>query len=139
MSTLSPTTIIDTKYASLYYYPDQKIVHHKFHHLLDSDHLREILNGGVDLLKKYQATKWLSDNREIDAHSPEDTDWINANWLPNAIAAGWKYWALVVPDSFIARLNMAEFVNSFYEQGVRIMVFVDLDEAMDWLLHIDSK
>lgn len=132
-------TIFDDKYASLYFHPDTKIVHHRFHKDLDSEHLHRVLNTGVELLQKRGAVKWLSDNRAINAHSPEDTNWINAVWLPNAINAGWKYWALVVPDDFIARLNMKEFVDSFYEMGVRIMVFVDPDKAMTWLETVDKR
>lgn len=132
-------TIFDTKYASLYFHPATKIVHHRFHKDLDSEHLHRVLNTGVELLQKRGAVKWLSDNRAINAHSPEDTNWINSVWLPNAINAGWKYWALVVPDDFIARLNMKEFVDSFYDMGVRIMVFVDPDKAMAWLETVDKR
>lgn len=133
------TTIIDTPFASLYYYPEQRIVQHRFHKELDSAHLREVLNRGVELLRENHACKWLSDNRAINAHSPEDTEWINSQWLPNAVAVGWKFWALVVPDDIMARMNMTEFVNSFYERGIRIMVFVDPTEAMKWLENIDRK
>ncbi|GIK65583.1 MAG: hypothetical protein BroJett018_33770 [Chloroflexota bacterium] len=136
---MSKLTVLDSKFASLYYYQEQKIVQHRFHRELDSDHLREVLNRGVDLLHENKACKWLSDNRAINAHSPEDTQWINNVWLPEAIAAGWKYWALVVPDDFYARINMNEFVNSFWEMGVRIMVFVDPDEAMRWLENVDRR
>ncbi len=136
---MAPITVLDSPHLSLYYHADKKIVHHRFHRLLDSKHLREGLNRGVALLREHGANKWLSDNREINAHSPEDTEWINTHWLPSAIAQGWKYWALVVPDDFMARLNMSEFVDSFYAQGVRVMVFVDPDEAMRWLEKADRQ
>jgi hypothetical protein len=131
--------VIDTKYASLTYHTDEKIVHHKFHKILDSDHFRGVLNRGIELLKEHHATKWLSDNRAIGPHSEEDGAWTNNDWLPRAIAAGWKYWALVAPDDVKGRMNMAEFVNSFYEMGVRIMVFTDVEPAMEWLKNVDHK
>jgi hypothetical protein len=136
---MSVVTVLDDKYASLYYHPDTRIVHHRFHKELDSEHLRKLLSRGTELLREHGAFKWLSDNRAINAHSPEDTLWINAEWLPRAVEAGWKFWALVVPDDFIARINMKEFVDSFYEMGVRIMVFVDPDEAMNWLIKVDAR
>lgn len=131
--------VIDNQYAHLVFHTDAKIVHHTFHHALDSANLRLVLNTGVDLLKKHGATKWLSDNREIEAHSEEDTEWINSVWIRNAVEAGWKYWALVVPHDFLAQVNMVDFVNTFYEKGVRIMVFTALDEAMQWLTSIDKS
>lgn len=136
MSTIS---VIDNEYASLSFDTDMKFVYHCFHSQLDSTNLRAVLNGGIDLLKKYNATKWLSDNREIGPHSEEDTLWINDHWLPAAVAAGWKYWALVVPNSFVARVNMSEFVDSFYAKGIRIMVFTNYDEAWNWLGRVDAR
>src|SRR5688572_20233194 len=122
---MTTITVIDDKYAKLMYHSDKGIVHHCFHKPLDGEHLRTVLNTGVELLQKHGAAKWLSDNRAIDPHSEEDGQWVNDNWLPRAIAAGWKYWALVVPDEIAARMNMVEFVNSFYDMGVRIMVFTN--------------
>ena len=134
---MSILSLIDNKYASLVFYPDDKFVHHTFHKELDSENLRLVLNTGVDLLKKRGATKWLSDNRAIDPHSEEDGNWINNDWLPRVIAAGWKYWALVVPNDVHARMNMVEFVDAFYEKGVRVRVFTDLNRAKDWLRSVD--
>jgi hypothetical protein len=92
-----------------------------------------VLDRGVELLKEHGATKWLSDNRAMEPHNKADGEWVNTNWLPRAIAAGWKFWALVVPDSTMARMNMSQFVEEFYNHGVRVMVFIDIDEAMHWL------
>ncbi len=130
---MATNMIIDNQHALLEFDPTTKIIHHKLYQTIDSETLRSVLMSGVDLLKSHHATKWLSDNRDINAHSPEDTEWINNQWLPAAVAAGWKYWALVVPDDFMARVNMTEFVDSFYAKGIRIMVFTDLDKAEQWL------
>jgi hypothetical protein len=126
-------SMIDNRFASLVFDTNDKIVHHTFHRDLDSAHLRLVLNTGIELFETHGANKWLSDNRAIDPHSEEDTLWINQEWLPRVIKAGWKYWALVVPHDAKARMNMVEFVGSFYDQGVRVMVFTDLAPAMEWL------
>ncbi|NDJ52571.1 MAG: hypothetical protein GYB68_05710, partial [Chloroflexi bacterium] len=131
-------TIIDSEAVTLYYHHDKGIVHHVYHPTIGGEALMNALNTGVALLETHGANKWLSDNRAIDAHTEEETEWANTVWLPNAIAAGWKYWALVVPSSVKGRLNMNEFVRSFDEQGVRVMVFVDPEEAMDWLERVDA-
>jgi hypothetical protein len=134
---MSILSVMDNRYASLVFDVQDKIVHHTFHRDLDSAHLRLVLNTGIELFKKHGANKWLSDNRAIDPHSEEDSLWINNEWLPRVIEAGWKYWALVVPHDAKARMNMVEFVNSFYEQGVRVMVFTELDSALAWLKTVD--
>jgi len=133
---MNTQTLFDNEYIYMCYHPDTRIIHHHYYPQLNSRFLREGLDRGVELMKEYGAIKWLSDNRETDAHSAEDTEWINTNWLPRAVKAGWKYWALVVPDTVVARMNMVEFVESFYALGVRVAVFTDVDEAMKWLLKL---
>lgn len=130
-------TILENDYVSLYFHTDKKIVHHIYKPPIGGEHLKHALNTGVKLLKEYNAVKWLSDNRAIDATTEEETHWINTTWLPNAMDAGWQYWALVVPGTIKARMNMNEFVTAFYEEGVRVMVFTDPDEAMYWLENVD--
>jgi hypothetical protein len=129
-----PQTIIDNAHVKLFYHPDTKIIHHQYEVTIGGDYLKEALNTGIELLKQHQATKWLSDNHLIHAHTDEETEWINTVWLPNAVNAGWKFWALVIPEGVVARMNMNEFVQAFYEMGIRVMVFTDVNQAMHWLI-----
>jgi hypothetical protein len=130
---MSAITILDNDYATLMYYPDQKIVHHVFHKPISGQEFRSVLNRGADLLREHGASKWLSDDRNNSMLSPEDTEWSKTDWFPRASAAGWRFWALVVPPDLMARLNLKEFVDAYFEQGLRTMVFVDPQEAMAWL------
>ncbi|MEP7284459.1 MAG: hypothetical protein ABI947_01665 [Chloroflexota bacterium] len=125
--------VVNNDYATLVYYPETQIVHHTFHKPMVSEEFRAVLNAGIDLLEKHKATKWLSDDRGNGALSEADTEWSMTNWFPRAVEAGWKFWALVVPADFMARLNLQEFVDSYYEKGLRIMVFVDPEAALTWL------
>jgi SpoU rRNA methylase family enzyme len=45
---------------------------------------------------------------------------------------------LVVPYDVTARSNMATVVQSFYDRGVRIMLFTDVDDALYWLEKVDQ-
>ncbi|MBE2271185.1 MAG: hypothetical protein IAE80_23325 [Anaerolinea sp.] len=126
-------TILENQYATLYFHTDTKIVHHVFHQQIGGEEFRRVLNAGVELMKARAATKWLSDDRNNGVLSPEDTDWSMQEWFPRSKAAGWQFWALVVPADMMARLNLKEFVDSYYEQGLRIMVFTETEDAMQWL------
>ena len=130
---MSAITILNNDYATLMYYPDKKIVHHVFHKPISGPEFRSVLNKGADLLQEHGAAKWLSDDRNNSALSSEDTEWSKTVWFPRAAAAGWKFWALVVPPDLMARMNLKEFVDTYYEQGLRTMVFVDPQEALEWL------
>ncbi len=131
------STIIDNEYATLVYENEAKIVHHTFHKPISGEPFRQVLNTGIETLRSHGASKWLSDDRGNSALPDDDTAWAQSNWFPRAVAAGWKYWALVVPEDIMARMNLAEFVQSYYDQGLRIMVFTQPAAALDWLRTVD--
>ena len=128
-----PTTIIDNEYATLWYHPESKIVHHQFHQPIGGQAFRDVLNKGLEAFQEFGAQKWLSDDRGNSALSPEDSDWSINNWAPRVIAAGWKYWAIVMPAKVIGQMNMQRFIKTYGDQGVTVQIFSDLDEAMRWL------
>ena len=125
--------IVDNEYATLVYYPELKIIHHVLHKPVPGQEFRSTLNAGAEALQKYEATKWLSDDRGNGPMAQEELDWANTDWFPRVAQAGWKFWALVVPESMMARFALKEAVDNVYEVGVRIMAFTEPDEAMDWL------
>jgi hypothetical protein len=128
--------ILDNDYATLRYLPEEKIIYHTFKRPIGGDPFREVLMNGTQLLTEHQAKKWLSDDRKNSAFDEDDTYWINNSWLPGAIQAGWKFWALVVPEELAGRLSMDQFVEPIFKLGVWVMVFTELDEAKEWLMSV---
>ncbi len=135
---MADLTILSNEYATLVYHEDKKIVHHTFLKPIGGQPFRDILLAGVDCMTKYGATKWLSDDRENSELSPEDGKWATTVWSKLVQEAGWKTWALVVPNDIMGRLNMVEFVNLYSKRGVRVMVFTKLEEAIAWLDSIEN-
>ena len=70
---MSEIIIIQNEYATLVYHPDEKIVHHTFHKPIGDQEFRNVLNTGAKTLKKYNASKWLSDDRGNSALSGRPT------------------------------------------------------------------
>ncbi|HEX2907285.1 MAG TPA: hypothetical protein VHO69_10525 [Phototrophicaceae bacterium] len=130
---MAPTPEIDNEYATLRYYPDKKIIHHTFHKPISGPEFRQVLNRGIEIMRENEAHKWLSDDRGNMALPPDDTEWSKTDWFPRAREAGWKFWALVVPQDLFARINLKDFVDTYYRQGLRIMVFTEPASAMNWL------
>jgi len=54
-------------------------------------------------------------------------------WGPGMVAAGWKYWALVVPSEVAAAGTLVPVIDSLYEFGLRMMVFTEVEKALAWL------
>jgi hypothetical protein len=127
------TTILDTDYATLWYYPEEKIVYHVFHKYIYGQEFRDVLEKGTAIFKQYGAQKWLSDDRLNSALPPADVDWSMNDWFPRAFASGWKYWAIVMPDKVAGQMNMNRFMKRYIELGLNIQVFDDSAEALKWL------
>ena len=53
--------------------------------------------------------------------------------LVDVFAAGWKYWAIVMPDKIVGKMNMKRFIEDYSEKGLTIDIFSDPDEALAWL------
>jgi hypothetical protein len=130
---MAAITLIDDEFATLIYHPEKKIIHHCFHKAIAGEALKKVLLLGTETLEKYGATKWLSDDRNNMALPPEDVEWGNTVWFPQTLKAGWKSWGYVVPDDFMARMNMTQFVQGFAAHGIRVMVFASPEKALAWL------
>jgi hypothetical protein len=126
-------TLIDTDYVTLWYDAEKKIVHHKFHKYIYGQEFRKVLEKGLEVFKEKGAHKWLSDDRNNSALPTEDTNWAQADWAPRVIAAGWKYWAIVLPQKVIGQINMQHFIDNYSEKGVTVQIFSDPNKARTWL------
>ena len=131
---MSKLTIIDNEYITLWYHPEEKIVHHQLHKKsIFSNLFREALNKGTELLLENHACKWLSDDRSHAVFAQEDTAWSYNEWFPKTKNAGWKFWALVQPEMLIGKLEIERFTTEYAKQGLTVKYFSDVDEAFNWL------
>ncbi len=129
-------TIYSSDYISVIYHPETKIVHHTFHKAMPGSELRAALNAGTNFLRRYGVTKWLSDERQNRGLAPEDVQYQITDWAPRTAKAGWKYWAIVVPQSFEGKADIMSVVQASYDLGIRSMVFTTVQEALDWLISL---
>lgn len=53
----------------------------------------------LDAIKRQDADKVLTDTRGVNAHDPEDQQWMQTEWMPRAREVGLGYSAVVHPDS----------------------------------------
>jgi len=133
---MAATAVIDNEFLTMWYYPEEKIVHHKFHKFVFGQAFRDALNAGVDVFTKNGAQKWLSDDRENGALEPADSDWAQKDWFPRVRKAGWKYWGLILPEKVVGQMNMQRFIKTYSDQGLTVKVFSNPDEALKWLKNV---
>lgn len=125
--------ILDNEFARLRYYPQKKIVHHEFKQFVRGEHFRTVLEEGLRVFQTHHAFKWLSDDRGNSAIKPDDAEWAINDWAPRVIAAGWKFWAVVMPENVIGQMNMRRWLATYGEKGVTAEAFDDPTKAFLWL------
>ena len=125
--------LIDNEYVSLYYHPDEKIVHHVIHKFVSGEPFRELFRTGSAILKEHGARKWLSEDQHFSVMTPDDAEWLVRVWSPEVRANGWKYWAVVMPVKAASQMNTRDFVARSNEIGVKSQMFDDTASAFTWL------
>ncbi len=99
---------------------------------------KEALNAGTDGLQKYNVHKWLSDDRKNDALTQEGNEWSFNEWQPRTVQAGWKYWAMVVPEDLAAAGTLMPVIDILFQRGLRMNVFTNLEQAIAWLDKVET-
>ena len=127
--------LLDNDYASVWGYPELKIAHHKFKTFIYGDHFRNTLNTAADFFEKNQCTKYLSDDRLNTTVKQEDMNWAVNDWNPRVLKCGWKFWAIVMPDKVIGKLNMKRVIENYKNLNLEIEIFDDDEEALKWLMN----
>jgi hypothetical protein len=130
---MPPITIMNDANASMWYYPESKIVHHQMHQFFFGETFRSIMNKGIETLQKNGGHKWLADDRAVAAWAPEDMEWGNNDWFPRAVKAGWKYWAIIMPEKVVGKMTVKKLMDSYSARGVQTRVFSTPEEGKKWL------
>jgi hypothetical protein len=131
-------TQLDNDYATIWYYPDEGIIHHRFLQPISGEAFQTVLMTGLHLMREHKATKWLSDDRNNSNLPAEDSAWSQDYWLPRAAGAGWKYWAMLLPLKARGRINVDRLIAFVAEKyAINIRTFSDEDEAWQWLAQQD--
>lgn len=135
---MSEVVVLDLEKATLFFHPEAGIVHHSFKQSVSGDDFRLVLSEGLKLLEDPEVDKWLSDDLHNLDLTPEDRDWADNWWRPRAIAAGWKYWAVVMPENAFGVVDMAAHVTAARREGIEVSVFSEAGAALAWLQSLPS-
>jgi len=125
--------ILQNEHITLWYYPELKIVHHRMVAAPSSEELRELLTRGAETLERFGAIKWLSDDRGNSMLRPHDEEWADTEWLPRVLRAGFKYWAIVLPQAAIGKLNMNRIASQHLRRGIVSRIETLPLAAFEWL------
>lgn len=94
-----------------------------------------MLDAGVRALQDHRGSRWLADCRRQKVLSPADQDRADREWLPRALAGGLKQFAVVLPESGLAGMNIKDRLKEVPDSKLRVGYFATVEQARDWLAH----
>jgi hypothetical protein len=99
----------------------------------DSTEFTTLLDAGVRALTEHSGSRWLADCRRQRVLKPADQDWGDRVWLPRAVAAGLRRFAVVLPASGLATMNIKDREATMRSKGLDVGYFATVPEAREWL------
>ena len=93
----------------------------------------------MDLIAKHRATALLADIRDFTLIAAEDQAWLNAEWLPQAMAAGLRHAALVVPVFYFNKVAVQAVVNRIPAPTLRVEYFDTPEAGRAWLNTVSAR
>lgn len=99
----------------------------------NSTEFAALLNAGVQALTEHYGSRWLADCRRQRVLQPADQEWGDRVWLPRAVAAGLKRFAVVLPASGLATMNLKDREAKLRGEGLDVGYFATVEEAREWL------
>jgi hypothetical protein len=99
----------------------------------NSTEFASMLDAGVRALKEHGGSRWLADCRLQKVLSPADQDRADREWLPRALATGLKRFAVVLPVSGLAGMNLKDRLNEVPHAKLDVGYFATVEQAREWL------
>jgi hypothetical protein len=92
-----------------------------------------LLDAEVRALRDHKASRLLADCRRQRVLNPADQDRADRVWLPRALAAGLKRFAIVLPVSALAAINLSDRLGKVPRESLEVAYFGTVKDARDWL------
>jgi hypothetical protein len=92
------------------------------------------LEKGLELIKEKRATRWIADTREMPVMPPDAQQWCTEDWWPRALSAGFRWLAILLPGSILAKLAIDEAIQASMEHAEsETRYFGTVEGAKEWL------
>jgi hypothetical protein len=99
----------------------------------NSNEFAGLLDAEIQALKQNQGARLLADCRRQKVLNPKDQERANREWLPRALAAGLKDFAIVLPESVVADMNIRDGLDKASATALEVGYFTTVEEAREWV------
>ncbi len=123
--------------CKIYYYSDLAIVHLDWtDKMAKPKGFREACEFALQLMIEKKVYKMIADNSKVPIVMHENRKWLTEDWFPRAIAAGFRYSAVVVPDNEFVKFTIKEIDQDLHNTPFTIQYFTNVEDAKAWLAKI---
>lgn len=100
----------------------------------NSSEFAALLDAELRALGQHKGSRILADCRRQKVLNPKDQDQANREWLPRALRIGLKRFAIVVPASVVADMNLRSSLETASGAGLEVEYFATVEEARHWVV-----
>lgn len=100
-------------------------------------------NAMVKELAARKCSRLIVDSRKYTVVDPADQLWSIQDWLPRALAAGLKHFAVVMPESVVGKMSVQNVINDKKhtpkDLELQREMFNSLEDARQWIGSTERK
>jgi hypothetical protein len=119
--------------VSMRWDPDGELVLVEWEGWADGHEFEALLEAEIQGLVHNRGSRLLADCRLQRVLSPIEQDRANREWLPRALDAGLKRFAVVLPTSVLAAMNLRDRLGQVPDPRLDVAFFAGIDEARAWI------
>lgn len=120
--------------ASVRWDEDDQLVVVEWDGWANSAEFAALLDAELRALEQHRGSRILADCRRQKVLNPKDQERANREWLPRALKIGLKRFAIVVPASVVADMNLRDSMEKASGAGLEVEYFANVEEARDWVV-----
>ena len=120
--------------ASVRWDEDDQLVLVEWDGWANSAEFAALLDAELRALEQHKGSRILADCRRQKVLNPKDQERANREWLPRALKIGLKRFAIVVPASVVADMNLRDSLDKAAGAGLEVEYFAYVEEAREWVV-----
>ena len=133
MLNLTKTQCFENECCTLALDPDVGCLTFNWKGLLPSKAFREVHMQALSLIRKHKLTKILWDARRMKTIGSSDSEWLLDYWLPSAVAAGFRFNAIIESDYLFNQHSINTVIEKAEPLQVTFRHFKNEEAALFWL------
>jgi hypothetical protein len=124
---------LNEPWLSIHWDSERHYIHADFKGFCNSSEFRAGTLEILEAIRARGAAALISDNRELEGVSAQDQLWLRDTWVPEAVNAGIRWIAVIVPHHGLGKVASTDIISKFGETEFVTRTFESLPDAVDWI------